>query len=98
MLPIWSNAEYDFESPNIENLDIKEITHQFVHSQLFFGIKEWRWLKYICVASDRKIYERIYQIDIWDIIKIFRLFGENEVTSTRSQYDISTWKIIINNG
>ncbi|MDD3144755.1 MAG: hypothetical protein PHV23_01445 [Candidatus Gracilibacteria bacterium] len=79
--------EYDYDNPIEELLSIRDLTHQFVHSQLFFGWKEGSGLKYILVASDKKIYEKIYQIDIDDVIKIFKIFSENNVVKITTTYN-----------
>lgn len=78
-LPVGAPDEYDYESPVNEILTIRELSNQIVHSQLFFSSKEWKGLKYIYVSSDKKIYDRIYAIDIKDVIDLFMLIGFNDV-------------------
>lgn len=94
--PFWDIDEYDYENPEDEILTIRDLTHQFVHSQLFFWWKEWKWLKHIFVASDRMLYEKIYKIDINDIIEVFKVFSEDYVTKISSTYDEESDRFIVN--
>lgn len=93
--PFWSYDEYDFENPTKEIINLKELTHQFIHSQLFFGIKKHKWLTHIYVTSDFKIYDKLYKVNLDDIIKIFNIVSEDFVTSTTCQFDDKTGKVII---
>lgn len=84
--PIWGYDEYDYEKPTKEKMNIKNLTNQFVHSQLFFGVKEWKWLKYIYISSDYTLYNKIYEIDIKDIIIVFNTISKDFVTSITNTY------------
>lgn len=93
--PFWFDNEYDYKNPLKETLTIKDLTHQFIHSQLFFWSKEWKWLRYILLTSDKYIYDRIYEVDIEDIIKIFIVFSEDYVTKISSTYNEKSWNYVI---
>lgn len=95
--PSWGSDEYDYEHPTIEILSIRDMSHQFIHSQLFFWAKEWKWLGSVYVTSDYSLYKKIFEVNIKDIITIFRLVSVDYITSTQATRDPDTGKVVIIN-
>lgn len=93
--PIWDYDEYDFENPQKISINIIELTHQFIHSQLFFWEKIKKGLSYVYVSSDFQLYKKLYKIDIDSIIEIFNTVSNDFVTSVITNKDIESWKINI---
>ncbi len=88
--------EYDYESPKEEKISLYDLTHQFIHSQVFFWNKEKKWLKSIFVCSDFQMYKSIYEINIVDVIDIFIKFSDDFPTKLSAIKDIRTWKVKYN--
>lgn len=77
----WSRYDfdilYDFEKESYEDRDILFISNRFIHSYIFCLSKCEPDFYGVYVASDNDKNSKCYAITICDIVKIFRLVGND---------------------
>ena len=85
---------FDMSSPAQCSLSTSSITHQIIHSYLFFPVWEWddvtlrpKELKSLSFVSDRYRHKYLYSIDIDVLIGLLDEVGDEDVIRTRITAD-----------
>jgi hypothetical protein len=80
------NELYDFTVKGHETRDVEFLCHRIIHSYIFSPLfSEEETLIGIVFTSDRDRNKKIYYMDIDDVIKLFALVGNDNVTEIHLQ-------------
>jgi len=81
---------YDLDAPEKQDLGLKELCHQFIHSYVFTLVfDENGSLSMIWIASDHQRAKALFEIEVKTVIGIFEKVGNDDVGSMRATFDAS---------
>jgi hypothetical protein len=86
----WHRYEelYDLTSPQISKLELLLVCHQFVHSYVFScSFSQTHELVSVLVSSDRSRNGVLYEVQVLEVIRIFREIGQNYPSEYKSTFN-----------
>jgi hypothetical protein len=87
----WHRVDelYNFSKPKAQNVLLCKVCNQLIHSYVFIPVTTSRTgpVKSILFCSDWKRNQRIYELEIKDIVKIFKLVAHDYPNNVRLTYD-----------
>jgi len=84
---------YDFSKVNSDSRGIVFICGRIIHSFIFLPELNEKGLSNILFTSDHDAQDRLYSMDINEVIRIFEHFGNDYPQSIHQEQDIETGKV-----
>jgi len=79
---------YDFSNKHLENLSIRFICNQVIHSYVFhlcFTTKNH--LRSILICSEKERTKQVFEIDLKNVIRLFKIVGNDYPTNYQSKFN-----------
>lgn len=85
----WPHERFDMEHPEPATLSVLEVCNQLVHYYWMQTFSEGRAFVSMLVFSDYQRHKWAYQLQIEDLLQLFRVFGNDSsaVVGMESQWD-----------
>jgi hypothetical protein len=85
----WPHDRFDMEHPEPATLSVLEVCNQLIHYYWMQTLSEGRAFVSMLVFSDYQRHKWAYQLQIEDLLQLFRVFGNDSsaVVGMESQWD-----------
>jgi hypothetical protein len=85
----WPHERFDMEKPESSSLSVAIICNQMIHYYWMETLSEGKSFASMLVFSDYERHKWAYQVEIEDLLRLFKIFGDDSssVVASHSEWD-----------